>query len=122
MWTIAQQALSLVGYCETGLRWRRNLLKQISQELLPKKSPKEFFKRAKAKRLLRHIVWDIIKGSQELFVDVVELVDTHDSGSCGEILGGSIPPIDILFYSILPLAFLSSQKLAKKLRFTDQFV
>ena len=25
---------------------------------------------------------------------MVELVDTHDSGSCGAILGGSTPPVD----------------------------
>ena len=25
---------------------------------------------------------------------MAKLVDAHDSGSCGEILGGSTPPID----------------------------
>lgn len=40
----------------------------------------------------------------ESCVDMVELVDTHDSGSCGAILGGSTPPIDIIsciFYKSL---------------------
>lgn len=29
---------------------------------------------------------------------MAKLVDAHDSGSCGEILGGSNPPIDNLFF------------------------
>ena len=28
---------------------------------------------------------------------MAKLVDAHDSGSCGEILGGSNPPIDTIF-------------------------
>ena len=32
---------------------------------------------------------------------MAKLVDAHDSGSCEEILGGSSPPIDILFFLIL---------------------
>ena len=30
------------------------------------------------------------------YVDMAKLVDAHDSGSCGEILGGSNPPIDTI--------------------------
>lgn len=29
---------------------------------------------------------------------MAKLVDAHDSDSCGEILGGSNPPIDSLFF------------------------
>ena len=32
------------------------------------------------------------------YVDMAKLVDAHDSGSCGEILGGSNPPIDIFYF------------------------
>ncbi len=36
---------------------------------------------------------------------MAKLVDAHDSGSCGEILGGSTPPIDkfnAIFYIKMP--------------------
>ena len=42
-----------------------------------------------------HLIF-IVKWTYQ--VDMAKLVNAHDSGSCEEILGGSSPPIDILFF------------------------